>query len=376
MKSRSLFFVLNCFLLISINREATAGNDHIPEINGAYLGIINSLHQKSVSDTSARRRQFDMAANLDFSWQVHQKIRGIVQFQMGLGFGNIGFAISEVVVTDLNLEFDVTRQFMLTLGSFDTPFGADTPYLTNNADASNNAFYINSLFYSAFAGTNVGTLNTVGMKGNFESKWGSFAAALTNGTDESAFNADGDFEVVLSGLSGKIIGNLQVGASYIYSPDSSSTGTSGLGSKFQGGMLDALYNISNLHFIRAYYGKLKFDDDNLATKDDVIIWKIEAKYQLKKFFFAGRVSRWDPEDANADGSGISPSIPNPGYGRSFRHFMLPSDQQVTRYQVAGGWQFEESVIIKAEWFLDDYKQSLQGRSFDVNGFILGVNVLF
>jgi hypothetical protein len=376
MKSHFFLFTLTCFLLTSGDNGALAGKNNLPEINGAYLGIFNTLYQKSVSDTSAKRTQFDMAANLDVSWRVHQKIRGIIQFQMGPGFGNIGFAFSEVVVTDLNLEFDVTNNFILTLGSFDTPFGADTPNLTNNADASNNAFYLNTLFHSAFAGTNVGTLNTIGIMGSLESKWGGFAAVFTNGTDESAFNGDGDFEVVLSGLSRKLIGNLQVGASYLNSPDSSRTGTSGTGSKFQGGILDVIYNISDLHFMRAYYGRLKYDDSNPATKDDVIIWKAEAKYQVKNFFVAGRVSRWEPEDSKADGSGISASIPTPGYGRSFRDFILTNDQEVTRFQVAGGWQFEESVIIKAEWFLDDYRQSLQGKSFDVNGLILGVNVLF
>ncbi len=40
------------------------------------------------------------------------------------------------------------------------------------------------------------------------------------------------------------------------------------------------------------------------------------------------------------------------------------------------WEFNQSVMLKAEGFFDDYKKEVNGKSFDVIGFILAINVLF
>lgn len=178
---------------------------------GAYLGLFDHLHQQSLPDTSGNRTKFDMAANLDISWQVRHNIRGAIQLQMGTGLGEVGFGLSQVIVTDLLIEIMLNKRAYLTVGSFDTPFGAETPFLTNNADVSANAFVLNTLFYGAFAGTNVGTLNTIGIKGEYLSKYGLISGAITNGTDELSVNDDGNFEIVLSVLSEKFVGGLQIG---------------------------------------------------------------------------------------------------------------------------------------------------------------------
>ncbi len=371
------FSVLATLLLIIMLLNSNyAGEMKVPQVNGAYLGVFNSLHQKDRLENDPRRTQFDFAANVDLDWQIHPQIQGKLQMQMSAGEGSLGFAGSSVTLTDLNLQFKPSQIFSLTAGSFDTPFGADTPYLTNNADASANPFILNSLFYGAFAGTNVGTLNALGLKADLFSKYGDFTAAITNGTDEAAFNPDGNFEFVISALSPSILNKIKLGTSFIFSKDSTVSGESGSESDFSGWLIDGIYNFQSNSFIKVYYGNIIYGDDKPQTKDDVNIWKIESKYSFKDYFFSGRVSAWEPDDDNADGSGISSSIPQPGFANPIGNLLPVIDQTIHRYQAGIGWNFSENLILKGEWFLDDYQNKVNGKSFNVNGIILTINSLF
>ena len=116
------------------------------QLSGSYLGMFNSLNPRNAPDTLSKNRQFDAAANLEILWKIHQKVKGNVQLQMGTGFGSLNFALSGVVVTDLNIEIEIHPKFQLTLGSFDTPFSADTPFLSNNASTLVNSFFLNTVF--------------------------------------------------------------------------------------------------------------------------------------------------------------------------------------------------------------------------------------
>ena len=40
------------------------------------------------------------------------------------------------------------------------------------------------------------------------------------------------------------------------------------------------------------------------------------------------------------------------------------------------WKFDQLVMLKAEVFVDDYMKEVNGKSFDVIGFFLAINVLF
>jgi hypothetical protein len=346
------------------------------ELSGHYLGMFNSLTPQNAPDTLSKNRQFDAAANLDILWKIHHKVKGNIQLQMGTGFGSLDFAISSVVVTDLNIEIDIHPKFQLTLGSFDTPFGADTPYLSNNANTLENSFFLNSLFYGVFAGTDVGTLNTIGLKGYYHNKLGHLTAAVTNGTDESALNPDGNFGFVISTLSTPLLDRFQAGISFIHSADSSKSGSSGTGASFSAGLIDAIYEYNSNAYVRTYLGLLGYDDKNKNTKDEVVIWKLEGRYPVLHGYFAARVSSWLPKEVGTDTSAVNNIIPPAGTGWRQRPLTQVIDQRVYRYQLGFGWPVVEDMYLKLEIYYEDYLTETKGVPYDITGFIVGLNAKF
>lgn len=367
---------LHLFILLSFFSAAFSGESENMHLGGAFLGVFNSFQQADRAESDPARRQFDLAANLDFSYRVHRRIRGVVQLQMGGGDGSVGFVGSSVTVTDLNLEIELTRKFLLTFGSFDTPFGLETPALTNNGDASNNSLLLNSLFYSAFAGTNVGTLNTIGLKGDLNCRFGTATLAITNGTDEEALNPDGNFGLVLRARSPHFWQRFTSGASFIFSDDQAFTGESGTGSRFSSWMLDGIIDSPAGHFLKAYYGRIAYGDRQPATEDQVSVWKIEGKYVIEKIYVAAKLSTWQPQDTNGNGTGISQKIPNPGYAVALGDVPQVADMAIHRWSAGGGVEINGSSILKLELFWEDYSPEVKGKSFDVYGALAALNVLF
>lgn len=119
---------------------------------------------------------------------------------------------------------------------------------------------------------------------------------------------------------------------------------------------------------------MTYDDMNVNTKDDVKVWKIEAKYPIKNCYIAGRVSGWQPEDSNADGVGVSLAIPR--YGRTIGTVSPLKDQMIIRYQSGIGWIVNNAMTMKSDIFLDAYNKRVESKSFNVVGFIFALNVLF
>ena len=345
-------------------------------LSGHYMGLYDVLYSIEVPDTLSKNRQFDAAANLDVLWQIHKQVRGNIQFQMGTGFGSLSFAASAIVVTDLNVEIDIHPKFQLTVGSFDTPFGAETPYLTNNANSLENSFYINTLFYGAFAGTDLGTLNTIGVKGVWSGRLGELSGAITNGTDESAYNPDGNFGFVLSGISAPVWNSFKGGLSLIYSADSSKSGSSGTATNFSGMLIDALFEPEKNMFIRGYAGLMNYDDNNGATKDDVWVWKLEGRYPIAKGYLAARISTWLPSETGSDSIATAPKIPEAGTGWRVRQIQPLGNQQVYRYQLGFGWPVFEGMYFKMEAFYDYHAQKYQNDVIDILGIIVGLNAQF
>ena len=345
-------------------------------LSGHYMGLYDVLYPIEAPDTLSKNRQFDAAANLDVLWQIHKQVRGNIQFQMGTGFGSLSFAASAIVVTDLNVEIDIHPKFQLTVGSFDTPFGADTPYLTNNANSLENSFYINTLFYGAFAGTDLGTLNTIGVKGVWSGRLGELSGAITNGTDESAYNPDGNFGFVLSGISAPVWNSFKGGLSLIYSADSSKSGSSGTATNFSGMLIDALFEPEKNMFIRGYAGLMNYDDNNGATKDDVWVWKLEGRYPIAKGYLAARISTWLPSETGSDSAATAPKIPEAGTGWRTRQIQPLGNQKVYRYQLGFGWPVFEGMYFKTEAFYDYHAQKYQNDVIDIPGIIVGLNAQF
>ncbi|MCZ6754595.1 MAG: hypothetical protein O7E49_04710 [Gemmatimonadetes bacterium] len=137
---------------------------------------------------------------------------------------------------------------------------------------------MNSLFYSFFGGT-VGTLNTLGAMGTIETSVVDLTVALTNGTDDSAVNADGNYEIVVSlgtdyGLSG-----VRTAVSFIRTDDSDRSGSTGFAADLTGVMLDFRVEIADRVTAKGYFSRLRFGDADPATEDDLSTWMGELRVE-------------------------------------------------------------------------------------------------
>ncbi|MBD3217990.1 MAG: hypothetical protein GF310_06885 [candidate division Zixibacteria bacterium] len=349
------------------------------DITGAYLGLFNILDQENSEDYSPSRNQFDLAANINFNWQIRENILGVFQLQGSPGEGSFGFPGSEVEITDLNVEFSFDDyDSKLTVGSFDTPFGMQTASLSNNGNSFGNPLLLNSLFYCAFAGAPMGTLNTVGAMGNYNHEYFDATLAFSNGTNESADNSDGGFEISGTAV-GKIPvseGELDFAFSYINSDDRSESGSNGTESDFSGFLAEGMFAPIEGAHVKGYYGMISYDDNDSDTDDDVNIWMAEGRYGREGWHLGVRISGWMPENDDGNGIGISEAIPNPGLAVQINGAIPYTDQKITRIQAGGGYMIVEDLIIKAELFLDNYDQSTLGDATDVQGVILGLNGRF
>lgn len=375
-KSLKTFLLSTVFICFIFPGFSFGQNDEMLEISGTFMGVVNYFHQESQTAADPKRQQFDLAVNLDFVWTLRTNIHTYIQLQSGPGLGSIGFAGPGVALTDLNVVIDFNQSFALTAGSFDTPFCLETQYLTNNGDGFTNKLFLNSLFYSALAGTNVGTLNTVGIKGLYCYRYGQVTAALTNGTDETAFNPDGNFELVSSGCVKDLIPNLQLAGSFITSGDRSVSGSSGKKAKYRGYILDSRYNFSDRFYVWGYYGQFTYSDNNTETPNGVQVWKTEVSFGKNRWQVAGRISAWQPEEVKNEMSAPSRVIPNPGLGVHLRQIRLSSDQPIYRSQLNFTWYFDAKMQLKCELFSDSYRETALAKSTAVRGVILALNVKF
>ncbi len=366
-----LFF---CFVL---SRQACfAHEDESFKISGHYLGLLNAISQNNRTAADAKRSQFDFAVNLVGDWKISPKISGSVELQGGTGGGSLGLAGPGVIVQDLYIQITPKTNFTLTAGSFNNPFGEEVESLTSNAASFDNPFVLNSLFYSAFGGT-VGTLNTLGLKGNYKTDLSDFTLAVTNGTDESASNPDGNFELAVSAGTNVLAKRLRLAGSYMKSNDRGPAGiVTGFGANFNAWMLESRYDFPKGMYLKGYYGNAAYGDDYPSTKDNVKMWMAEAKYSKSLWYVSARLSGWEPDDNNGDGAGVSSVLPNPGLAVTQGGVTPVADQTVRRLQIGAGWSFLDNLMLKAEWFQDTYSRLSSGKSTDVNGFIFALNGRF
>ena len=340
------------------------------QFSGAFLGLFDALKQDERAATDPVRSQFEFAINIDLEWQLSPHVRGVAQLQSGTGGGVFGFQGPGVNVTDLNLVFDAdlsgsVEAVSLTLGSFDTPFGEETAFLTSNAHSFGNSFVINSLFYSVFGGT-VATLNTLGAMGTIETSVVDLTVALTNGTDESAANADGNYEIVVS-LGTDYISGLRTALSFVRTDDSDRSGSTGFAADLTGVMLDFRAEITDRLSAKGYYSRLRFGDADPATEDDLSTWMGELRVEDGGWHAAARLSGWTPDDSDGGGSGMSTVLLNPGLAVRLGGISPVLDQAIRRIQAGVGRAIHDNLLIKGEWFLDDYRRLSAGRSTDVLG---------
>ncbi|MCZ6754594.1 MAG: hypothetical protein O7E49_04705 [Gemmatimonadetes bacterium] len=69
-------------------------------------------------------------------------------------------------------------------------------------------------------------------------------------------------------------------------------------------------------------------------------------------------------------------LPNSGLAVSLGGISPVLDQAIRRIQAGVGRAIHDNLVIKGEWFLDDYRRLSAGRSTDVLGGIVSVNGRF
>ena len=355
-------FILMTILTLPIITTNIFANDlSFLSTKGSFLGLINTLSPVN------QRSQFDFAANIDFTLDLDDNLKGIIQLQSGAGQGSLGFVGPETVLTDINLEYThQPSQSSITFGSFDLPFGKGVNYLSNNADPSKSPFILNSLTYSALAGP-VGTLNTLGIKLHNTFSMFESTLALTNGTGENASNYNQSFLYLLSLGMSSFNDQLFIGGTYTASNDKKDPNESNsFKTNFSGWLLDLNVAILPQVSIKNHIGQLIYDDGNDATQDRITITKSEISYTLNNLFIAGRYSYWRPENNNGNSTGASADIKTPGLS------LNPiSDTSITRWQVGAGYSINSNTSLRADIVLDDYQ-----HISDVKGVIVGINSQF
>jgi len=73
---------------------------------------------------------------------------------------------------------------------------------------------------------------------------------------------------------------------------------------------------------------------------------------------------------------MSTVLPNPGLAVSLGGISPVLDQAIRRIQVGVGRAIHDNLVIKGEWFFDDYRRLSAGQSTDVLGVIVSVNGRF
>ena len=274
-------------ILLAILCSTSYANMSKIDISAHVLGGINGLIQED-GDTTNKRRGFDYAANIDFDYQVSDKLSGTIQLQTGPGNGNLGIVGPGAELTDISIRYSPEENKSYTIGSFDTPFGQHIGSLSNNADTFGNHFIVNSLLYDVFAGP-MGTLNTLGLMSEYSYEKERIQFAIANGTREDAQNSDGNFSLVLSAQTTRFSDKLSLGLGLMTSNDETDN-TVGFQSDFEAGMIDFDYTINAYGGIKGYYAMLDFNDSNSATNDSVTSWMLESYCETEHYVFAAAIT--------------------------------------------------------------------------------------
>ena len=352
---------MGCLFLIMSSTSFAKVDLSKVQISGTMLGLYNTF-DPGVS-------QFDFATNLDFSYQITDRLKGFIQLQGGTGDGSLGFQGAELVVTDINLEYELSSyDSVFTLGSYDTPFGQGTYHLTNNADTFSQSFVMNNLVYSSLAGP-VGTLNTLGIK--WEKQWTGFSsiASLSNGTGESSINEGRTFESLLQLYTDQVIPGVLLSATYLDSndrPDASNSANTSFEADMRASIVDLRYDFQDHHHISSHIGQMDLSDANASTEDEVRFYGVEYGFDNGDYFVGLRYSTWMPEDNNGDGQGVSTVLLSPGLSNT-----VSVDTSVNRWQIAAGLYLDDDLRMIFELAQDQYD-----GADDVNGFLMGLNARF
>lgn len=343
------------------------------EFSGHILGGASMIRQQNRETQYGSRTGFDYAVNLDLGIQIDEKLSAFIELQSSPGNGHLGFPGPGTELTDAQLIYDYSPQTEFTLGSFDLPFGTETNYLTNNANSFSSWFLSNDLLYSVLAGP-LGTLNTVGLKGDHQFDTFSGRWVLSNGTDESARNEDSGFLVLFGAESDQLLPGFTLGTSAFRVDESGNVSGNNFKSELTGLMFDASKSFSQGFDLRTYIAFLNFGDGSETTEDEVSTWMVALKKSFGTTFVSARFSAWIPNDGDGNGSGISSDIPTAGFGTTQGEKIVVSDQNIYRLQLGMGHFLEKNVLLRGDLVWDDYSKKSGNENTDTFAVLAFVNV--
>ena len=127
---------------------------------------------------------------------------------------------------------------------------------------------------------------------------------------------------------------------------------------------------------KGYFSRLSFGDEDQATEDDLSTWMGELRVGKGGWHVAARLSGWTPDDSDGGGSGMSAVLPSSGLAVRLGGISPVLDQAIRRIQAGVGRAIHDNLVIKGEWFFDDYRRLSAGRSTDVIGVIVSLNGRF
>lgn len=319
-------------------------------ISGHYLGLWNEFR-----NNADKQSQFDFASNIDFNITFSDKLRGIIQLQMGTGAGRLGFVGPEANVTDLNIEYTPKSNIAtFTAGSFDAPFGPYTR-LSNNANLFENEHMINDLFYSSLAGP-VGTLNSVGLKA--EKQWGSLFAtyALSNGTGENSVNEGNTYASVLQLNYSAKLQQAQLGFSIFTADDrydGNNSQSNSFKNKYTAYMFHVDSNVFDTIFFDTYFGKIKTQTLQIEEKDSIHIYRLGLRYKKDKYSTAIQWSSWQPQKKS--GLGNQGNSVNQGLNTFINRDISIADSHIHRVQGSFSYRLEPTLWLRVGIIYDDYQ---------------------
>lgn len=342
-----IFFACTSFLSATESLSVQSIN-----LGGHFLGGLSAFGQ-----ADKQQSQFDLAYNLDVAVVFNERLKSFAQFQSGSGGGFLGYVGPESVLTDVGIDYTLKRlPGVITFGSFDTPFGLQTEGLTNNADTSGSPFILNDLFYSYFGGE-VGTLNTIGIKYVHDlGKETQLTVSLTNGTSENSVNEGNNPEILLGLRQILLNGRWTVGTSYLHSDDSDDVNNPDSGSfntKTTLWIVDNIIQLNGEWQFANYIGAGTFNDDNAATKDNVLFAMLGLTQETYNYKAGYRVSLWQPEDNDGNGNGFSAQL-QPGGLDHLVNGLNPIDTQVIRHQFGFALHLDDGVTLNTDLIIENY----------------------
>jgi len=301
--------------------------------------------------------QFDQALNFSASWDVSPRATLYINLQSGVGNGRLGYQGPQVALTDVGLSYKLTQTNVLSIGSFDMPFGQEVGQLTNNGSLGASGFVLNPLIYTALAGPS-GTLNTVGIMLSRPVFEGEGKVFLSNGTGENAVNEDKELAYGFQWTT-DTRQDAVIGVSAWKSNDQADIGNSdatGLNANTSAYLVDFQAKNKGL-FYSGHIGQLWFGDGSSRT-DLVTVGMLSVATTYEKLDIRARVSAWLPSDNNGDGAGSSTRMPDPSMGKALGD-NPPVDRNVIRYQVGVSAPLEKGFVLGSEIFLDQVQYGQQ-----------------